>query len=103
MTDEVTVQSATIVDYAIAATLYTYAGPDKDVVMAKAQEGAQKYIAAMKRLGRDITISGVHAAIHVAGVQRAVVTSPAVDVITIADTEAGNCTGIALAWGGEAE
>lgn len=99
LTDHVTVQSATIVDYAIQATIKTFAGPDSATVIAAAQASAQAFAAASHRLGRDVTLSGVYAALHVAGVQKVTLVSPVAD-IAIAGDEAPFCTGIALTWSG---
>lgn len=97
--DNVVVQSAAIVSYAITATLYFYPGPDSAVVMAAAQAAATAYAAAQHRIGRDVTISGLHAALHQPGVQRVVLTSPSA-ALTIGSAQASWCTGITLTNGG---
>ena len=99
MNDTVVVQSAEIIDYAITATLYTFDGPDHAVVMATAQTAAEDYAATQQRLGRSITLSGVYAALHQAGVKNVALASPAANV-TCDDTQAPHCTGINLTWGG---
>ena len=100
--DNVVVQSAAIVSYAITATLYFYPGPDSAVVLAAAQAAATSYAAAQHRLGRDVTLSGVFAALHQPGVQRVVLTSPAAS-LTIDATQASWCTAITLTNGGTDE
>ena len=97
--DNVIVQSASIVSYAITATLFFYPGPDSAVVMAAAQAAATAYAAAQHRIGRDVTISGLHAALHQPGVQRVVLTSPAA-ALTIGSAQASWCTAITLTNGG---
>jgi phage-related baseplate assembly protein len=97
--DNVVVQSAAIVSYAITATLYFYPGPDSAVVMAAAQAAATAYAAAQHRIGRDVTISGLHAALHQPGVQRVVLTSPSA-ALTIGSAQASWCTAITLMNGG---
>ena len=99
LTDHVTVQSATIVDFAITAQIKTFAGPDSATVMAAAQASAVAYAAAQHRLGRDVTRSGIFAALHLAGVQKVTLTTPAADIAIAAD-EAPYCTAINLSWGG---
>jgi phage-related baseplate assembly protein len=99
LTDAVTVQSATIVNYQITATLYTFPGPDSAVVMANAQASAQKFAAENHRVGRDIPLSAVFAALHVPGVQRVVLTSPSAS-ITNNHAQAPFCTAITLTYGG---
>lgn len=102
LTDSVTVQAATIVNYTIEATLVFFDGPDRSLVMQSAQAAAQRYADAQHRLGRDITLSGVFAALHQPGVQRVDLTSPATSIVIDAN-EAAFCTAIALADGGVAD
>ncbi|MCW2362449.1 MULTISPECIES: baseplate J/gp47 family protein [Sphingobium] len=100
--DRVTVQSASIVQYAVQATIKTYAGPDPVVVLAEAQARVEAYVQSHKRLGFDVTRSGLFAALHVAGVQNVVLVEPAADIV-IDPSEAAHCTGIALTNGGTDE
>jgi Phage-related baseplate assembly protein len=102
LTDFVTVQSAEIVDYAVDATLTTFSGPDGGVVLAAAQANLDAYVAASHRLGRDVTRSAIFAALHVEGVQKVVLASPAADIV-ISRTQAPNCTAVAIAYGGTDE
>lgn len=97
--DAVSVQSADIVEYQIEAALLFEAGPDPATVIAAAGAAAAAYVAAQHRLGKDITISGIHAALHQPGVARVDLSSPAAN-IAISDEQAGYCTGIALTDGG---
>ncbi len=99
LTDYVQVQSATITQYAIKATLYFYAGPDREVVLANAQAAAEAYAQAQHRLGRDVTLSGIYAALHQPGVQRVELTSPAASIV-VGRQGATYCTGITLHDGG---
>lgn len=99
LTDYVQVQSATITQYAIAATLYFYAGPDREVVLANARAAAEAYAEAQHRLGRDVTLSGLYAALHQPGVQRVELTSPAASIV-VGRQGATYCTGITLLDGG---
>jgi phage-related baseplate assembly protein len=102
LTDNVTVQAATPVNYAITATIYTFSGPDPATVMAACNAAATAYTVAQKKLGRDITLSGVYAALHQPGVQRVQLVAPVAD-ITITPAQAGHCTAINLTNGGTAE
>jgi phage-related baseplate assembly protein len=99
LTDRVTVRSAAIVDYAIEATLYFYDGPSSATVLAAADAALDAYIEAQRKIGYDITRSGIFAALHQPGVQNVVLTSPAADVV-IGSHQAGHCTGITLTNGG---
>ena len=100
--DTVGVQSATIVNWHIAATLTCYAGPDRAVILAAAQVAAAAYAAEQHRLGRDVTLSGIYAALHRPGVQRVTLVNPPADIV-IAPHQASWCTGIALTDGGVGE
>ncbi|MCW2391941.1 baseplate J/gp47 family protein [Sphingobium sp. B11D3A] len=102
LTDFVSVQSAQIVPYAVQATLTTYSGPDGSVVVEAARQQLEDYVAASHRLGRDITRSGLFAALHAEGVQNVVLTAPVADVI-ISRTQAPHCTGISLTYAGTGE
>lgn len=99
LTDEVLVQPAGIVHYQIAATVYMLPGPDASSVMAEIQTRAEQYAAAMHRIGRLPTLSGIYAALHIDGVARVVLHSPAADV-AVSNTQASYCTAIDLAFGG---
>lgn len=102
LTDFVTVQSAVIIAYAVAAHITTFSGPDAAVVMAAARASLDAYVEESHRMGRDITISGLHAALHVEGVQNVALSSPAADII-ISRVQAPHCTGIALTHAGVGE
>jgi len=100
--DRVTVQSAAIVDYAIDAVLYLYPGPEAEPVRAAAELKLAAYVSAQNRLGRDIRQSAIYAALHVEGVQRVELASPAADVV-LDKTQAAFCTGYQLTVGGSDE
>ncbi len=100
--DQVTVHAATIVNYAIVASLTSYAGPDSALVLAEAQSRIAAWVADSRKIGRDITRAGIIAALFAGGVQNVTLTQPAADVV-IDDTQAANCTGITVTWSGQAE
>lgn len=98
MGDLVTVVSAEIVEFAIAAMIYTFAGPDSALLLAAAGTKLDAYIAESRKLGRNITDSGIKAALTVPGVQR--VALPGWADIVCDPTQAAWCTGITLTHGG---
>ncbi|AOR65103.1 baseplate assembly protein [Pectobacterium wasabiae] len=100
--DRVTVQSAVIVAYEIDATLYLYPGPEKEPVRAAAEQKLKAYVSAQHRLGRDIRRSAIYAALHVEGVQRVELTTPAADIV-LTDAQASYCSGYRLGVGGADE
>ncbi|MBY6056755.1 baseplate J/gp47 family protein [Leisingera daeponensis] len=97
--DLVTVQAAEIITYSISATLTVYPGPDSEVVRAAAESAARAYADAQHRLGRDVTLSGLYAALHQPGVQNVLLVSPAADVAAN-DGQATYCNGISVTVGG---
>ncbi len=54
------------------------------------------YINTHHRLGHDITLSGLHAALHQPGVQNVIVTQPGADIV-VGPAEAAFCAADALA------
>lgn len=100
--DRLTVQSAEIVDYEIAATLYFYPGPESEPIADAAEEALQSWLADQGSIGRDVARSAIMAALHVQGVQRVEVQSPPVNVV-ISDTQAARCTSVTITKGGTDE
>lgn len=99
MTDQVTVQSASIVDYAITAELVIFPGPDSSVVRQAALDTITAYAETQRRIGYDITLSGIYHALHQSGVQNVVLASPTADIV-IGDGEASYCTAITITVAG---
>lgn len=97
--DRVTVQAAEIVPYEIDATLYIYPGPESEPIRQASEQKLQSYIADQRRLGRDIRLSAIYAALHVEGVQRVELAQPLADMV-LDDTQASNCTGYTITVGG---
>ena len=97
--DRVTVQSAEIVQYQIDATLYIYPGPEAEPVRQASEQQLQTYIAAQNRLGRDIRLSAIYAALHVEGVQRVELAQPVADIV-LSDYQASHCTEYTITVGG---
>jgi phage-related baseplate assembly protein len=95
LTDYVTTQSAEIIEFLLDADMWFFAGPDSDVVKAAALASLNAYLAASRRMGRDITMSGLYAALQVAGVQNVVINEPAATIV-VGPTQAAFCTGITL-------
>lgn len=99
LTDNVRVQGAQIVPYAVHATVYTYAGPDAALVLAESKRRLQRYVEESHRLGRDVPLSGIYSVLHSEGVQRVEITSPTAGLV-IDRTQASWCTGIIIVAGG---
>lgn len=102
LTDHPIIQPAEIVNYTVAATIYVYDGPDSALVIDDARAQLQQYVDKTHRLGYDVSVSGIYAALHQPGVQRVELTAPAAD-LTIGARQAGYCTDINLSFGGRDE
>ena len=89
----------TIVTYQLKAVLTLYEGPDADVVRAAAEASVSAFVWDQHRLGHDITVSGLHAALHLAGVQKVTLVSPGAD-LEIDASEAAYCTSVSVTVGG---
>lgn len=89
--DHVTVKSAFIINYAVTATLTFYSGPDPVLIRQTAEDALLAYIEAHHRLGHDITLSGLYAALHQPGVQNVSIAEPT-ETVVVAHQEAAFCT-----------
>lgn len=99
LTDQVIVQAATVREYVIEAGIWCYGNVDSAVVRAAAEAAAQQYANDMHRLGYDVTVSGLHRALHQPGVQRVEITRPAAAIVNGA-SEAAFCTGVTVTYEG---
>ncbi|MEO9464429.1 MULTISPECIES: baseplate assembly protein [Alphaproteobacteria] len=99
ITDHVIVEGATIVTYQLKAVLTLYEGPDAEVVRSAAAASALAFVQDRHRLGNDITISGLHAALHQVGVQKVTLISPVADIV-IESSEAAYCNAVTVTVGG---
>jgi phage-related baseplate assembly protein len=99
MTDQVTVQSAAIVNYTVQAELVILPGPDPLLVRQAAVDAIAAYCEAQRRIGYDITLSGVYAALHQPGVQRVNLAAPSAN-LTIGEGQASYCTSITVTVAG---
>lgn len=99
LTDNVSVQAAGIIPYAIEATLTLYPGPSAGPVLALAQSAAAAYANQTHRLGYDVTLSGLYAALHQPGVQRVSLIQPAANIVCDRH-QASYCTAVAITLAG---
>ncbi|QCB41039.1 baseplate assembly protein [Sphingomonas sp. PAMC26645] len=97
--DLVTVAAATQRRFAIDARMWTFAGPDPALLIATARVRLDTYLIDSRRLGRNVTLSGINAALTVPGVQRVEILAPAADVICDR-TQAALCTSASITHGG---
>lgn len=97
--DTVDVRLAQIIEYRIEAVLTVFAGAGQAEVLAAARAAAVRYAEEQHRLGRDITRSGVFAALHQPGVQNVSLIAPAADQV-VSWNQAPHCNGITVTIGG---
>lgn len=76
LTDLLTVRHATLVPYDVRAKLWLYEGPDARLIKSRAEAAVREYAESTRRIGYDVTVSGLYAALHVAGVQNVGLVSP---------------------------
>lgn len=99
LTDRVTVQAAQVTEYTVDARLTFYNGPDMGVVAEEARKNVADYVTNQHRLGYDIALSGLYAALHQPGVQNVQLNSPAADII-VTPAQAAYCAEINVVKGG---
>lgn len=102
LTDLVRVQAADIHRYKIKADLMLYEGPDGEVVRQQSLQAIQAFTERHHLLGHDISLSGIYAALHQAGVQRVILHHPKQD-LPLKPHQAAWCQSIQLQIGGRDE
>lgn len=91
--DQVSVAPAEQIPFMVIAELWTFSGPDPALILTAANAKLTRYLADSRKLGRDIALSGLYAALTVEGVQRVEIVSPAASIVCDL-TQAALCTGI---------
>ncbi len=95
LTDQVTVQAATVREYTVEASIWCYPGADCEAARLSAKAAVEAYVGQIHLLGFDVTVSGLLSALHQPGVQRAEVSRPANRVVN-GVSEAAFCTAVAV-------
>lgn len=96
LNDTVRVTTATVLPFAVSASLVLRDGPDGDVVAAEAQRRAREYVDERHALGAQIVLGALEARLYAPGVERVTLHSPTADIG--GDTsEAPYCTAIEVA------
>ena len=80
LTDQVTVQAVQLVPFDTVAVLEVFAGPDQNLIREQAAASLAALYERSRRIGRDVPRSAIIAALHVGGVERVNLQSPAADV-----------------------
>jgi len=82
LNDTPIVLPATVDLWSLDASLICYPDANTSLALQLANAAAEQFAADHHALGHDITISALHAALHVAGVQKVVIDTPAADLVT---------------------
>lgn len=93
--DLVTVQSASIIEFSLVASLEVYPGPDPSIVVQEAEAALVAYLDSCRRVGRAVRRSGIFAALHRPGVGKVVLSTPAAD-IEPSTFQSAYCTGFTV-------
>lgn len=102
LTDNVVVQSASIIEYQVTAELTLYPGPDSNVILQAAKDELDKYTSATHRVSFDVTLSGIYQALHRPGVQNVKLLEPLADIIAN-DGQAAFCIAKTITVAGETD
>ena len=105
LTDEVVVRAATILEYTVAAVLTVRPGFSDLYIRQVAEDSLAAWVALQHRIGRDITVAGIIAALMVEGVHNVALidrengTDLTADLV-VSVTEAAYCLGLDITVGG---
>lgn len=100
--DRVTVKAAQIIEYQINAQIIVYPTPDYEPILENARERMREAVDENFKLGRDVDLSMIYAALRVEGVQSVVISQPAA-ALPVTQYQAALCTQINVSYGGQNE
>lgn len=95
LTDNVSVQSAAIVNYSVEAVITVYSGPSSAVVETEARADLNKFLDERHAIGKLVALSGIYDALHVDGVKKVQLVHPTSDIVTT-DEQAAYCNNITI-------
>ncbi len=101
-TDRPRVRSATIVTYAVDASLIMFPGPDSAVVLQAAIDALTQYVENSRAMGAAPTLSGFYAALKQPGVYDVILNEPP-EAPSVSDYASAYCTSINVVIGGTHE
>ena len=67
-------------NYAVTASLVVGDPPEQELVLKAAEASAQRFVDGAHKLNTEISLSGLYASLHVAGVQKVNLSAPAADI-----------------------
>ncbi len=95
LTDQVSVQSAEIINYSVEAVITVYSGPSSAVVETEARAALDNFLSERHSIEKVVALSGIYNALHVDGVKKVQLITPTSDILTT-DEQAAYCTNINL-------
>jgi len=102
LTDVIEVRAPEIVHYSIQASITLYYGPDASTVRAAVEKSLAAYVKHTSRLGYNVTLAGLYAALQQSGVENSVITSPIADIDTD-ETQVAYCDSVTVSVAGRDE
>lgn len=81
LTDNPRIVNANINTYTVEAVLDMYPSAVREIALAEAQKALNSYVQENHKLGHDITLSGLYAALHQEGVQNVHLVQPTQDIV----------------------
>lgn len=102
LTDRVIVSPVEIIPYAIDAELILLPGIGAEKVLELSHQGVNAYIEQVRKIGRDVTRTGLINGLFQQGVHNVILREPAEDIM-ISDTQASSNTGVSIRLGDRAE
>lgn len=93
MSDTVQVASAEVLPFTVDAHLRAYPGPTQANVLERALANLNAYLASCRKLGYDVALTGIAAALHVQGVQSVMFDAGMQDV-EVHNHQVAHCTAI---------
>ena len=100
--DRVTVKAVQIIEYQINAQIIVYPTPDYEPILENARARMREAVDENFKLGRDVDLSMIYAALRVEGVQSVVISQPAT-ALPVTQYQAALCTQINISYGGQNE
>lgn len=93
MSETVEVVSAQVIPFEVIAQLRAYPGPTQANVLERALASLNAYLASCRKLGYDVPMTAIAAALHVQGVQSVVFDAGMQDVV-VHNHQVAHCTAI---------
>lgn len=95
LTDRVFVKKAVQLNYEICAEIKVSKGPGGDIAFEKSRKKIEAFVKENRKIGKNISLSGIYSALHCPGIEKVELTKPAMEITSNTD-EVPECTNITL-------